>query len=103
MIFVIATIEVQAGRRDDFLQEFHKLVPLVRDEQGCLEYGPTLDVETNISAQGPTRDNVVTVVEKWQSLADLEAHLIAPHMLEYRQRVKEIVTGVTLQVLAPAE
>ena len=40
MIHVIATIEVTAGRRNDLLAECRKIVPLVRQEAGCLEYGP---------------------------------------------------------------
>ncbi|MDP6444256.1 MAG: putative quinol monooxygenase [Pirellulaceae bacterium] len=102
MIIVIATIELHAGSRDAFLAEFHQVVPAVRSEVGCIEYGPTVDVETNIVAQGDVRDNVVTVVEKWESLAALEDHLIAPHMLEYRPKVKDLVANVAIQVLEPA-
>ena len=54
-----------------------------------------------IAAQGPPRENVVTVVEKWESLEALRAHLAAPHMAEYRARVKDLVAGVKLQVLQP--
>jgi len=102
MIHVIATIELAEGRRDDFLAAFHDLMPAVHQEEGCLDYGPTIDVETNIAAQGPARENVVTVVERWESLEALEAHLIAPHMNEFRASVKEMVAGTTLQVLEPA-
>ncbi len=102
MIHVIAAIEVAEGRRADFLAEFHRVVPLVRAEDGCLEYGPTIDVETNIAAQAGVRDNVVTVVEKWESIEALEAHLVAPHMLDYRARVKELVVKAEIQVLRPA-
>jgi len=48
------------------------------------------------------RDDVVTVVENLESLPALEAHLVAPHMLEYRARVKELVERVSIQVLQPA-
>jgi quinol monooxygenase YgiN len=102
MIHVIAAIEIAAGRRDDFLVEFHKVVPLVRDEEGCIEYGPTVDVATEIPAQPPLRESVVTVVEKWESLAALQAHLVAPHMTDYRARVKDLVRGATIHVLEPA-
>jgi hypothetical protein len=43
MIYVIATIEVVAGKREQFLEEFRRLVPEVLAEQGCLFYGPTID------------------------------------------------------------
>jgi len=102
MIFVIATIELVEGRRDDFLRIFHALVPKVRQESGCIEYGPTVDVETNIPSQEPARENVVTVVEKWESIEALEAHLMAPHMLEYRKTVKPMIVRTSLQVLEPA-
>ncbi len=102
MIIVVATIELEAGRRQDFLKEFHQVVPLVREEQGCIEYGPTVDVPTNIPAQPAAREDVVTVVEKWESVEALEAHLIAPHMLEYRKRVKSLVKQATIHVLEPA-
>jgi quinol monooxygenase YgiN len=101
VIHVIATVELRDGKRDQFLGEFHRLVPLVRSEAGCLEYGPAIDVVTEIPAQVPIRENVVTVVEKWESLEALRAHLVAPHMVEYRGRVKDLVNKVQLQVLAP--
>jgi quinol monooxygenase YgiN len=101
MIFVIATIGVAAGRRNDFLAEFRQLVPKVRAEEGCIEYLPTVDLPTTIPAQPDERSNVVTVVEKWESIEALEAHLVAPHMLEYRGKVKELVVGVSLQILKP--
>jgi quinol monooxygenase YgiN len=41
-------------------------------------------------------------VEKWESLESLKAHLTAPHMTEYRQKIRELVKGVHLQVLQPA-
>jgi quinol monooxygenase YgiN len=101
MIFVLATVDVHAGRRDDFLAEFRKVMPLVRAEEGCIEYGPAIDMPTGFAAQNPLRENTVVIVEKWDSLAALKAHLDAPHMHEYRGRVKEIVKSVTLQILEP--
>jgi quinol monooxygenase YgiN len=78
------------------------VVPLVLAEDGCVEYGPTIDAETDIPAQIPRRDNIVTIVEKWESLDQLKAHLVAPHMTEYRTRVKEFVVGSVLRILDAA-
>ncbi len=69
MIHVIATVEVRPGKRDALLAEFGKNVPNVRAEKGCIEYGATLDAKTDIKAQIPYRENAVTIVEKWESLA----------------------------------
>ena len=102
MIYVIAAIEVKPGKREAFLTEFHKLMPKVHKEKGCIEYGPAVDAKTDLKAQIAPRENVVTIMEKWESLAALQAHLAAPHMGEYREAVKDIVKGVTLQILQPA-
>ena len=102
MIYVIATIELAQGKRNDFLKRVQRLVPKVRAEKGCLEYGPAVDVSTGFKAQIPIRENVVTMMEKWEDLKSLEAHLSAPHMLEYREDVKGTVVGTKLQVLQPA-
>lgn len=102
MIHVIATIEVAPGQRDAFLAEFRRNVPLVRAEAGCIEYGPAVDVKAELPVPAPFRDNVVVVVEKWESLEALHAHLAAPHMQEYRARVKDFVVRVQLQLLEPA-
>jgi quinol monooxygenase YgiN len=99
MIHVLATIEVQPGQRAAFLEQFAWVVPHVRAEDGCIEYGAGLDIPTSIRVQVQPRENTVIVVEKWRDLPALEVHLKAPHMDEYRQRVKDLVISVTLQVL----
>jgi quinol monooxygenase YgiN len=102
MICVIAKIQVAQGRREELLAELHRIVPKVREEEGCLEYGPMVHVPTNIAAQVAPQDDVVTVVEKWESVEALEAHLMAPHMLEYRKTVKPLVVSTSLEILRPA-
>lgn len=103
MVHVLAVIEVHPGRRDDFLKEFRRIVPLVRAEAGCLEYVPTVDAQTGIGNQQPHRPDVVTVVERWESLDALKAHLVAPHMVDYRPRVKDLVATVKLYITEPAD
>lgn len=102
MIHVIATVETVRGKREDFLKEFHRLMPLVHAEKGCVEYGPTVDVASGIAIQGALRDDFVTIIEKWSDLEALKVHLAAEHMKEYRARVKDFVVKTQLQVLQPA-
>lgn len=102
MIHVLATVDVVPGRRAEFLTAFRANVPNVLAEDGCLEYGPAIDLSTPIAAQIPLREHVVTIVEKWRDLAALQAHLSAPHMVAYRNQVKHLVAKVSLQVLEPA-
>jgi len=101
MIHVIATVELQAGTRQRFLDEFVHLVPKVKAEVGCIEYGAAVDLATSIPVQVPMRPDVATIVEKWSGLEQLNAHLVAPHMKAYRERVKPFVVRTTLQVLEP--
>jgi quinol monooxygenase YgiN len=98
MIIVLATIRVKEGKVPEFLKIFTANVPLVLAEKGCLEYVPTVDVETGLAPQKLDAD-CVTIVEKWENIAALKAHLAAPHMVEYQKKVKDIVAGVSLKVL----
>lgn len=102
MVHVIATIELNSGTRDKFLAEFRKLVPEVKAEVGCIEYGPTVDADTDIAIQYKLGPDRVVVVEKWETVAALKAHGVAPHMQAYRAKVKEYVKGMELRVLSPA-
>jgi quinol monooxygenase YgiN len=102
MIHVLATIEVRPGRRKELIAEYHRLVPQVLAEAGCIEYGPALDVASGLGAQPPIRDNILVIVEKWESMEALRAHTQAPHMAAYREAVKSIVVRVELQILEPA-
>jgi quinol monooxygenase YgiN len=96
MICVIATIETAAGRRDGLLAVFEKLVPQVLAENGCIEYAPLVDVPCDLAT---TRPNVVTMVEKWESLVALEAHLATPHMAEFRKQTADMRLSLSLQIL----
>jgi quinol monooxygenase YgiN len=102
MIHVIATIRVVPNRRTEFLAEFGRILADVRAEAGCIEYGPTLEVNTGIAGVPEARQDVVIVVEKWESVSALDAHLKSPHMFRYREKVKDLVTEVEIRVASPA-
>jgi quinol monooxygenase YgiN len=102
MIHVLATVALRPGTRSSFLAEFAKVRPLVQAEAGCIEYGASVDVATDIAVQGELRPDTVVIIEKWESLPHLKAHLVAPHMAEYRVRIRDFVKQVSLQVLEPA-
>lgn len=103
MIHVIATVETAPGKRDDVLAAFRLIIPTVLAEDGCIEYGTAVDVASGSMAQPPLRPDVVTVVEKWRDVAALQAHSVAPHMGEHRQRTTGLVTKVTILVLEPVD
>lgn len=101
MISVIASITVKEGAQAKFLEIFKANVPLVRAEDGCIEYFPTIDVDSGLPVQ-VQEPSTVTIIEKWQSLDALQAHLATPHMLVYREQTKELVEQVSLKVLQEA-
>ena len=101
MIHVIASIRVKRGKVPEFLKVFRSIVPHVEKENGCIEYVPAVDIPTDLPTQ-LSEENVVTVIEKWESLEALRTHLAAPHVLSYRERVREIVERVSLKVLTEA-
>jgi quinol monooxygenase YgiN len=98
MISVIASIYIKDGRLSDYLRILKALVPTVRKEQGCVEYIPAGEVETGMPLQVLER-NVVTILEKWESLEALKAHLGSAHMLDYREKTKDLVDRVSVKVL----
>jgi quinol monooxygenase YgiN len=101
LIDVIASIRVKPGFREKLLERFHANVPLVLAEDGCVHYYPTVDADSGLPPQ-QMDENVVTVVEQWASLDHLHAHIKAPHMLTYREDVKDWIEGVSLKVLKKA-
>lgn len=102
MIYVVATIQLTAGQRASFLAEQKHLLPLVLAEKGCLEYAPTVDVSLEEPPKRPLRDDVVVMQEKWETLEDLRAHLVAPHMGAFREKTKHLVIGVKIEVFEDA-
>lgn len=101
MINVIASIHIKEGRLSEFIEIFKSNVPNVLKEKGCVEYVPTIDVPTGLPPQ-ELNNNVVTIIEKWGSLEDLQAHITAPHMIAYKEKVKDLVDKVSLKVLTEA-
>ena len=101
MIQVIATIELRPDCLDKYLAVLNENVPKVKAEEGCLAYEPLVDLDSGLPVQGEIRKNTVTLVEAWVNLDALLAHLKAPHMVAYREAVKDYVRDVRLQVLQP--
>jgi len=101
MINVIASIHIKEGRLSEFIEIFRSNVSNVLEEKGCIEYVPTVDVPTGLPPQ-ELNSNTVTIIEKWGSLEDIQAHLSAPHMLAYKEKVKDLVDKLSFKILKEA-
>jgi len=102
MIHVIATVKLKPSCREAYLEVLRDNVPNVKAEAGSLAYEPALDIDSGLPVQGALRESVVTIVEAWESLEHLVAHLKTPHMAAYRDAVADYVENLSVQIMAPA-
>ena len=99
MIHVVAIITAKPGKRDEILKHARANLAAVRAEKGCVEYGPTVDVEGLGNAKfGP---DTFVVIERWETADDLKAHSVAPHMKEYAAKTKDLIASRAVHVLQP--
>jgi quinol monooxygenase YgiN len=101
MIHVIASVRVKPGKRDEFIALFKSILPKVREEQGCVRYLPAIDIATGLPPQ-ELDENLVTIIETWDSVDALQNHLGTPHMAAYFEKEKPLVEGSILKILQEA-
>ncbi len=101
MINVVAVITAKPGLRAKVLEAFAENRAAVLAEKGCLEYGATIDARGIPPSKASFGDDSFVVIEKWETLADLQAHAVAPHMAAFGAKTKEWVAGKLIHVLEP--
>lgn len=87
LVYVMALITGKQDAKDELGKVLSAVVPTVRQEEGCLRY----DLH-----QSSDDKPMFMFYETWQSKESLAAHSKAPHMLEMRESIKDLVS-------APAE
>lgn len=101
MIYGVVSIRVKHGKRQEFLDLFKSNAAKVREEKGCIQYIPVVDIDTGSPLQVLDKD-IVTVLETWENLEALDNHLATPHMAAYFEKEKEFVEAVSLKTLKEA-
>jgi quinol monooxygenase YgiN len=101
MIHVIASVRVKTGRINEYLEIFKSNIPKVIEEKGCIQYLPAIDIDSGLPPQA-FDEHVVTIIEKWDNLDALRDHLASPHMLAYKEKVKDMVENTIIKVLQEA-
>ena len=81
MFTVIATIDAQPGKEEVVRQALLSLVPLTRDEEGCIEY----HLHECLGQKGR-----FVFYENWNTKKDWEMHLQMPYMQEALSRAAEL-------------
>lgn len=99
MIHVLAIITTLPGQRAAVLAAFHANMPAVLAEDGCIEYGPAIDVAGAGPIQTPMGPDTFVVIEKWASMEALAAHGKAPHMAAYAAKTKSMLANRVIHVL----
>ena len=102
VVHVFAIITAKPGQRDAVLEIFRANVPAVRAEDGCIEYQAVVDAAEAGPFQAPLGPDSFAVVEKWESMAALHAHAVAPHMKAYGAQVKDMLADRKIHILSDA-
>lgn len=84
MVVVIARARAQADKADELARVVAALAVASRQEPGCQSYAFYRDVED------PT---LFCSVETWDSRADLDAHMGAPHVAEALGKLPDLVAA----------
>jgi quinol monooxygenase YgiN len=101
MIRVVAIVTCKPGRREEVLAAFRDVIPAVRAEKGCIEYGPSVDAEGFGAFQAKMGPDAYVVIETWASADELKAHAAAPHMAAFGAKTKDLIAARAIHVLAP--
>ena len=80
------------------LDQFAKIIPIVLKEEGCHGYAPMVDAATDASFQATAPDSII-MVEQWETVAHLEAHLQTAHMKAWSDAVKGDVLETHIRIL----
>ncbi len=102
MIHVLAIITAKPGQRDHILAAYRANVDAVRAEAGCIAYEAVVDLSGATAGFAQFGPDSFVVVEKWASMAALQAHAVAPHMKAYASQVKDFTASRAIHVLEPA-
>ncbi|MBP0493863.1 putative quinol monooxygenase [Pararoseomonas indoligenes] len=102
MVHVVAVITAKPGQREALLALFRANMPAVLAEEGCIEYGPVVDLPDFGPAQAPLGPDTFMVIEKWSSPETLRAHGASAHMVAYGKASREMVAARAVHVLTGA-
>ncbi len=81
-VVVTAVFSPAPGRKDDLVEALRSTMPGVHAEAGCLLY-----------AIHDAEDGTITMIEKWESVADLDAHGSGPAVAALGAAVDGLVAG----------
>lgn len=99
MVHVVVTMRIKEGRMEAFLAACAALRPQVLQEPGCLSYDYTRDSPSPRDPQQPLEADRITLIERWESMEALKAHLETPHMRLAGAQMKEMRASAELRFM----
>ncbi|MFT7057733.1 MAG: quinol monooxygenase YgiN [Pseudorhodobacter sp.] len=84
---IVAQITAKPGHEALIRSELEKLVPVTRQEAGCIQY----DLHIDTSAPGS-----FLFFENWESREHWQTHTKAAHLLRYRDATDGAVAGIVV-------
>jgi quinol monooxygenase YgiN len=89
LLTVVAYMRAAEGKTDELKAALEALVPTTLQEDGCVNY----DLH-----QGVEDPSFFTFYENWHSGDHLDAHLAAPHLVDFAGRIGELLDANGLTV-----
>ena len=83
----------------NYIDKTLAVVPTVRAEDGCRMYTLLKDAETDWDKPMRFGERTMWMLEKWDSVDALKAHLETPHMKAFGPSVRPMRTASTFHVL----
>lgn len=81
-IVVTAVFQPAEGQRDALVAALHRSIPAVHDEAGCELY-----------AIHDAPDGTIVMIEKWTTVADLDAHAVGAPVVALRESITGLVAA----------
>jgi len=78
MIVVQVEVIVEPGSASKVVDAVKAMETATRKEAGCLKYAFAVDI---------TDPGMVRVIERWESMDAIKAHMASPHMAEFNKAV----------------
>ncbi len=101
---VICEIQLKAGKRDEYLQALAKCLPNILECDGCDFFYPLVDTAPNLDYTHATfpepRKDFVTVIERWQKMADYNEYLQSSVKDEFGSLVHSLIESANIRVLS---
>ncbi|WDR03864.1 putative quinol monooxygenase [Devosia algicola] len=90
MIYVVATLQIELGALEPFVDAACPCIEATRAEPGCVHY------DLCASVTDPER---VVFIERWESREALNTHLASPHMLAFKAASKPFVRASKIEIV----